>query len=712
VGRIETGILRRRSALLLLFACTPAVAQLYKEEKGPGLDPTPLEIPAVVAKASRPITSMDLLTVRDLYGIALSPDGSRIAYVVGQAVYETNRYRSALFVVGTKPGSAPVNLGNVGPPFWKLGGQWFPEPPQWSPDGRLVALRMKRGDGWQVWRWKPEGGEPVQITHCPRDVQSFRWSADGSRIVFEVYRSHDEKVVRGIAEEGALFDQDFQSPWDIHMPLVEQKLGMQERPPETWLHDVSTGEERPATPEEVQRESIWVRGWADLNTAEAAWSPDHKRLAYNKYVDDPARCAYMCYPLFVKDKDGGEERLLSPGVFYAGNPQWSADGTKIYFERRDSFDGFGTILSVVSAQGGPVRTLLGLNDHVGRGLPARNDCSWDARKQHAACVVENNVTPARLAFVDVERGTSRVVADVNPEFANLRLSPGTRIDWKNDGNMFAYLVKPLGYVEGKRYPLIVTTYLAGSGFLRGGVGDEYPIHVFAANGFAVLVFDCGAQKNAKAGDFETAMLIWEDPLKGLTTAIQKTVDMGIADPKRVGFSGLSHGSEIGAFAISHSSLFRAASMSGSGSWDVQIVDMLTPFLRLFFPKWGLIDADGKPVRERFDRLSATANVEKIHTPLLLNAPDSEYLNSLPLYTAMRSRRKPVEMWVYPDEYHEKIQPKHRYSVYERNVDWFRFWLKGEEDPAPAKRDQYEGWRKLRQLDERDRQKRVAGRTPA
>jgi len=97
--------------------------------------------------------------------------------------------------------------------------------PQWSPDGRLVALRMKRGDGWQVWRWKPEGGEPVQITHCPRDVQSFRWSADGSRIVFEVYRPHDEKVVRGIAEEGALFDQDFQSPWDINMPLVEQKLG-------------------------------------------------------------------------------------------------------------------------------------------------------------------------------------------------------------------------------------------------------------------------------------------------------------------------------------------------------------------------------------------------------------------------------------------------------------------------------------------------------
>jgi hypothetical protein len=68
---------------------------------------------------------------------------------------------------------------------------------------------------------------------------------------------------------------------------------------------------------------------------------------------------------------------------------------------------------------------------------------------------------------------------------------------------------------------------------------------------------------------------------------------------------------------------------------------------------------------------------------------------------MRGWKKPVEMWVYPDEYHQKIQPKHRYSVYLRNVDWFRFWLKGEEDPDPAKKEQYERWRKLRELQRDD-----------
>jgi hypothetical protein len=69
---------------------------------------------------------------------------------------------------------------------------------------------------------------------------------------------------------------------------------------------------------------------------------------------------------------------------------------------------------------------------------------------------------------------------------------------------------------------------------------------------------------------------------------------------------------------------------------------------------------------------------------------------------MRDWKKPIEMWIYPNEYHIKIQPRHRLNVYDRNVDWFRFWLKGEEDPDPARKEQYARWRKLQELDEADR----------
>jgi hypothetical protein len=42
------------------------------------------------------------------------------------------------------------------------------------------------------------------------------------------------------------------------------------------------------------------------------------------------------------------------------------------------------------------------------------------------------------------------------------------------------------------------------------------------------------------------------------------------------------------------------------------------------------------------------------------------------------------------------------------VDWFRFWLKGEEDPDPAKAEQYARWRGLKKLqDENDAKDKAA-----
>ena len=64
--------------------------------------------------------------------------------------------------------------------------------------------------------------------------------------------------------------------------------------------------------------------------------------------------------------------------------------------------------------------------------------------------------------------------------------------------------------------------------------------------------------------------------------------------------------------------------------------------------------------------------------------------------------KPVELFVYPAELHVKNQPKHRYEIYERNVDWLRFWLRGEKDRDPAKEGQYRRWDGLRKLLEKEK----------
>jgi dipeptidyl aminopeptidase/acylaminoacyl peptidase len=93
--------------------------------------------------------------------------------------------------------------------------------------------------------------------------------------------------------------------------------------------------------------------------------------------------------------------------------------------------------------------------------------------------------------------------------------------------------------------------------------------------------------------------------------------------------------------------------------------------------------------------SLKQNADRINTPLLMQSADTEYLASLETFMALREAGKPVELIVYPDEYHEKWQPDHRYAVYTRNIDWFSFWLMGREDPDPAKTKQYVRWREMR-----------------
>jgi hypothetical protein len=49
--------------------------------------------------------------------------------------------------------------------------------------------------------------------------------------------------------------------------------------------------------------------------------------------------------------------------------------------------------------------------------------------------------------------------------------------------------------------------------------------------------------------------------------------------------------------------------------------------------------------------------------------------------------------------HVMTNPTQRLTSETINVDWFRFWLKGEEDSDPAKAEQYARWRELRKLQE-------------
>jgi dipeptidyl aminopeptidase/acylaminoacyl peptidase len=679
-----------------------AFAQTYN---GPGFDPSPVEIPNVQQSIKHPITSMDLLKLRDFHGSQISPDGKWVVFVLGQAVYESNSYRSGLFIVSTEKGSKPISLGSAGLPHWDDINQWWPESPQWSADSKYIYYRLKIAETWQVWRWRREGGAPVQVTHLEHNVQSFQIIPDGTKLALTVEKPStiDKKQ---LAEHGILYDGSLQA--GIPRPLLDQIAEASGIDTETWLHDLRNGHERKATEEESNAYSVQEyapdeklfskQEIEEQHIFRAKISPDGKSVVYQRYLDDPSESAQLSYPLFLKSIGGGSSVALTPGVYYVAQYWWSPDSKEIYYTQYDDVgadDLRPSKLMAASAAGGKPRQVL---DSPGFLF----DYSVDRSGSFLACTHENTTTPAELELVDVSAGQVRTLVNVNPEFQNLLLGSAKRIDVSNKygDHFWGHLVLPPNYEAGKRYPLIVTTYRDGDAFLRGGIGDEYPIQVFAANGFAVLNFDVGRIRNNKPGDFETAILTWQSPIEGMEAAVAKVAGMG-GDPSKVGITGLSHGAEIVEYAISHTDLFQTAVASDDGGKDPYFFYLGGKAWQKIFADLGVAGWPDGEASVHWHRMSPALNAGRVHASFLANAADSEYVAGLQFFISLQQLGKPVEMFVYPNELHIKNQPKHRYEIYQRNLDWFNFWLQDKEDPDPTNAEQYKRWRELRKLQEND-----------
>ena len=653
----------------------------------------------------RPITALDLLAIRDVDGVRVSPDGQWVAYQVHQAVVESNSYRAEWLVIGTAPGSRPVSLGAAGEARFNEAGGWRVDPPEWSPDSRWIAFTVLKDGEVQLWRARRDGRPREQLTRSAGDVRTYRWSAEGNALYFtadrpraELAAAEREAATQGIVVTGAL------KPW-----LGQEGLRLQGRQLPDWgsganaamhrlrVYDLRSRQERDPTPTEqaeyAQLGRPVVEGFEFVAAAQASRAGHGIAVAAGGF--DSAAQAYR-YAVYLKRAHDAPPVALTPLSSRAIAGVWWSDSHRRIWFSQVAAEGRLDLKSV-PIDSGPVEELIfRTTDYLG-------GFSFDATGRWVACVRENATSPPEVAVADLSTGEVRTLTALNPEFADFALSTPHRLWIVNEygDTTWADFLKPLNYTPGRHYPLVVTTYRS-IGFLRGGVGDEYPIQVFAANGFAVLSFDrpraYAPGFNARARQpFARVLLDWKSPMASLQTALKVLSDSGWIDPRRAGLTGLSNGAEITNFTITHSDLFQAAVATTASARDPFFYYLADSTWHAIFATWGLGGLPEGEAASRWQELSPALNAERVTAPLLLQPAASEFLVGMQLYSRLKQLGKPVEMIIYPGEGHLKHQPQHRLLIYQRNVDWMRFWLQGYEDPDPAKRDQYERWRKLKQL---------------
>lgn len=196
-------------------------------------------------------------------------------------------------------------------------------------------------------------------------------------------------------------------------------------------------------------------------------------------------------------------------------------------------------------------------------------------------------------------------------------------------------------------------------------------------------------------------------LESYRAVIAKLADDGLVDPKHVGIVGFSRTCDNVMYAVTHEpDLFAVATIANGFTYGLlgylETVDA-TPDNEAM-EQWRL-HYGGDPLGTAlpiFERESMLFNLRRVTTPVRVKTHDpSGMLTDWENYAGLRSLNKPVDLIVMPYATHVVSMPADVYESQQGDVDWFRFWLQGYEDPDPLKTNQYQRCEHLRDLLEAD-----------
>jgi dipeptidyl aminopeptidase/acylaminoacyl peptidase len=334
----------------------------------------------------------------------------------------------------------------------------------------------------------------------------------------------------------------------------------------------------------------------------------------------------------------------------------------------------------------------------------RQDTSGtDERKQEpfGLSIKQSLNDPPVLLATDNSTGVSRVIWDPNPQLRAVALGNVSVFRWKNRNGHddVGGLFKPPDYVPGRRYPLVIQNH----GFIEdqfnpsGAFPTAFAAQELAAHGMLVL------QVRGAACPADTTSTPEEGPCNAANyeDATKELVKAGIADPEKLGILGFSRTCYHVLEELTAGTLhFKAASITDGVDYGYFQYLMMADFGENLNAKDANETIGAPPFGEGLAlwlKRSPGFRMDKIETPLQVVALDNHQslMEMWQAYATLRYLRKPVDLTIIPDSEHVMTSPGERMISQGGTVDWFRFWLKGEEDPDPAKAGQYIRWRELR-----------------
>jgi hypothetical protein len=588
---------------------------------------------------------------------------------------------------------------------------------QWGADSRQIYfLGCNQSQRTQVYSVVVQEGRLVRLTAHTTSIRAYGLSRNGRLFFLADSRKHQKPFFAEKPLGTAITDQSL-------VTLLNYAKRVEEQDPELFVIN-HRAERQIAFPLNFHADGVWPspegdrvivssnmeagelhREWERYRFPGGAWA---RSMFHSRFPSQ--RTPFIRY--IAIDVESGRYRSVWSGAHWSSSPvAWSSAGNWIYLKQMYiPLDEVSTI-----SQAERLKTAFDIRvDIPSRRWEIVAPGDWPSEKVIGPPLDielrQDLNTPPRLFARNAKSGQDAELMDLNPQLRTLRIGHVEAVSWTvHRVKVKAGLYFPPDYAPGKRYPLVIQTHgFNENRFSMDGMNEwssSFAARPLAAKGILVLQaysfadaesHDTVANDRSLGGteqeSFRTfAKLVYE-------SAIDELDRRGLILPEKVGISGFSRTVWFVAYALTHTDRRFAAAVLTDGI-DAGYFQYMS-FRQAEFDLDNGSMPFGEEGIEQWGKESPGFNLDKVHTPVRLVSLDTSMgiLEAWEWFTGLTMLKKPVDLVVIPEGVHLLETPHDRAVAMNGVVDWFQFWLQGEEDPSKEKTGQYTRWHVLKSAD--------------
>ena len=668
---------------------------------------------ATTAQAQTPIQVEDLIKLKTVHSVSVSPNGESLLYAVTTPAQQAGEVKTSnLYLLDLQDKHAqPQQLTNH--PSRESGAFW-------GADSETIYFVAKRDlSHRQLWKIRRSGGEAVAISDFPIDLQELKLAPDGQQFVasFEVFADctdltcNAERYQQQAAQPHTArgYDQLMVRHWDTWKSgtfthLYTGSLNAQGRVSGP-LVDITAG----------LHTDVPSKPFSGLE--EVTFTPDSKQIIYAAKAPAKDQAWQTNYDLFKVPVAGGKaENLTADNLAWDSQPLFSPDGRYLVYKAMATpgyeADKFSMVLvdwltgkkrilaqhwdrSVASMQFAPdSRTLYVTTQDLGqKSIYAINVAFGDLRPVYTKGTNSAlSIMGEKLYFVhetldqpkqivQMERGATEpeLLLDVNASaLEGLAFGEYQQFSFNgwNDEKVHGYWIKPVEYKAGESYPIAYLVHGGPQGSFGNRFHARWNAQLWAAAGFGVVMVDFHgstgygqAFTDSIAGDWGGKPL--EDLQKGLAAVRQQ--QPWLSQDKACALGGSYGGYMMNWIAGNWRDGFSCL-VNHAGLFDMNSMYYTTE--ELWFPEH---EMGGTPYDqpEAYAQMNPANYVKNWQTPMLVIHGQQDfrvpYSQGLASYTALQRQGIPSRLVIYPDENHWIRKPANLVNWYHEVFNWMNRW---------------------------------------